>query len=66
MFVEGNIYGVMHVGSRSGREFDRNDVKMLEMVAEKAATAIETARLRERERAGRRSLETAPNPNFLP
>ncbi len=57
LLVEGKIYGVMHVGSRSGREFDRNDVKMLEMVAEKAATAIETARLREREREARRAAE---------
>ncbi len=57
LFVEGKIYGVMHVGSRSGREFDRDDVKMLEMVADKAATAIETARLREREREARLAAE---------
>lgn len=57
LLVEGKTYGVMHVGSRTGREFDRNDVKMLEMVAEKAATAIETARLREREREARRAAE---------
>ncbi len=57
LFVEGKIYGVMHVGSRSAREFDGNDVKMLEMVAEKAAIAIETARLREREREARKAAE---------
>ena len=57
LFIEGQVYGVMHVGSRSRREFNSDDVRLMELVAERAATAIERARLHESERHARLAAE---------
>jgi len=41
--VGGRILGVVHVGTRAPREFDANDVELLEVVAQGAALAIDRA-----------------------
>ena len=57
LFVEGRVYGVIHIGSRASREFDSDDIHLLELVAERAATAIERTRLHQREREARLAAE---------
>ena len=39
------LIGVLHVGSRSARTYDDDDVRLLTLVAERAAASIERARL---------------------
>lgn len=56
---QGAVFGVLIVGTRDTREFDSEEVRLLELVAERAATAIERARLYERERAARVAAESA-------
>jgi signal transduction histidine kinase len=57
LLIEGNPIGVLHVGSLTPREFTRGDVDLLQLVADRAAIAIEHARVYEAERAARRRLE---------
>jgi GAF domain-containing protein/anti-sigma regulatory factor (Ser/Thr protein kinase) len=45
MIVEGELIGVMHVGSLHPRTFDQRDVAVLQLAAARAAPAIERARL---------------------
>ena len=59
LFAEGRVFGVMHVGTREPRDFDTDDVRLLQLVAERAATAIERAQLHERERSARVAAEAA-------
>ena len=47
LLVRGEVIGVLHVGSLSGRSFRRDDVELLELVAARVALAIERARLHE-------------------
>jgi signal transduction histidine kinase len=47
LLVRGEVIGVLHVGSLSGRTFTRDDVELLELVAIRVALAIERARLHE-------------------
>ena len=58
LLIEGAPLGVLHVGSLSSREFTRDDIDLLQLVADRAAIAIEHARLYEAERAARRRLES--------
>ena len=51
------VLGVLHVGSLTPREFTKDDVELLEVVADRVALAIEHARLFEAERRGRSRLE---------
>lgn len=56
--VFGNeVLGVLHVGTLTPREFTKDDVELLEVVADRVAVAIEHARLFEAERRGRTRLE---------
>ena len=48
--VDGRVIGVLHVGMATPYHFGEDDVAVLELVAERAARAIETTRLRETER----------------
>jgi GAF domain-containing protein/anti-sigma regulatory factor (Ser/Thr protein kinase) len=45
LIVEGNLIGVLHVGSLTPREFGEKDVAVLELAAARAAPAIERTRL---------------------
>src|SRR4051812_45776215 len=45
LLVEGNVTGVLHVGTLTPRDFTDNDRDLLQLAADRAATAIEHARL---------------------
>src|SRR5207245_1851184 len=47
LIVAGASLGVLHVGSLTAREFTREEVELLELVAQRVAIAIERARLHE-------------------
>jgi signal transduction histidine kinase len=57
LLVTGRSIGVLHVGSFTPREFDPSDVDLLQLVADRAAIAIEHARLFAAERRARLRLE---------
>ena len=57
LVVRDEVIGVLHVGSLAPREFGQADVDLLQLVADRAAIAIEHARLYESERAARVRLE---------
>jgi len=57
LVVEGEVRGVLHVGSLHFRAFDEDEVQLLQLVADRAALAIEHARLFEAERAARVRIE---------
>ena len=57
LVVEGEVRGVFHVGSLHYRAFDEDDVELLQLVGDRAALAIEHARLFEAERAARERIE---------
>lgn len=53
------LIGVIHAGSATPRSFTEADLGLLRLVAERAALAVERARLHEAERAARAAAETA-------
>jgi signal transduction histidine kinase len=57
LIVEGEALGVLHVGSLSPRQFRDDEVQLLQLVADRAALAIEHARVFEAERASRVRIE---------
>jgi K+-sensing histidine kinase KdpD len=57
LIVEGDVQGVLHVGSLVPRAFQADEVELLQLVADRAALAIEHARLFEAERAARERIE---------
>ncbi len=57
LVVEGEVRGVFHVGSLRARAFAEDEVALLQLVADRAALAIEHARLFEAERAARERIE---------
>ncbi len=57
LVVEGDVRGVLHVGSLHLRDFQKDEVELLQLVADRAALAIEHARLFEAERAARERIE---------
>jgi signal transduction histidine kinase len=57
LVVEGQLLGVVHVGTLSPRDFSPEDVELLQLAADRAAIAIAHARLFERERQARARLE---------
>jgi signal transduction histidine kinase len=57
LVVAGAVRGVLHVGSLVPRSFQDDDVELLQLVADRAALAIEHARLFEAERAARERIE---------
>ena len=52
-----DVLGVLHVGSLTHRKFTKEEVELLEIVADRVALAIEHARLFDAERRGRARLE---------
>jgi len=57
LVVEGKVGGVLHVGSLVVREFTPEEVDLLQLVGDRAALAIDHARLFEAERAARMRVE---------
>jgi len=57
LVVEGEVQGVLHVGSLVPRAFADDEVELLQLVGDRAALAIEHARLFEAERAARVRIE---------
>jgi signal transduction histidine kinase len=57
LVVEGEVRGVLHVGSLVPRVFHEEEVELLQLVGDRAALAIEHARLFEAERAARERIE---------
>ncbi len=57
LVVEGEALGVLHVGSLVPRKFTDQEVELLQLVGDRAALAIEHARLFEAERAARQRIE---------
>ena len=55
--VGDEVLGVLHVGTLMARRFGHEDVELLQLVADRAAIAIEHARLFEAERTARVRLE---------
>jgi signal transduction histidine kinase len=53
----GDVVGVLHVGSLDRRDFAPNEIELLQLAADRAAVAIEHARVFEAERAARARLE---------
>ena len=55
--MAGHTVGVLHVGTLTPRRFREDDVELLQLAGDRAALAIEHARLYEIERAARERLE---------
>ena len=45
LVVEGEVIGVLHVGSLTRREFQETDIELLQLVADRVALSIERSRL---------------------
>lgn len=59
LFVEGRPIGVLHVGRLESARFTEEDVRLLQLVADRLALAIENARLYEVEKTARAMAEDA-------
>jgi sigma-B regulation protein RsbU (phosphoserine phosphatase) len=65
LLVEGRVVGVLHVGTLVPRRFDGDDIRLLQMAADRAALAIELA-LRVEESAMTAALQRHLLPHRLP
>jgi signal transduction histidine kinase len=45
LMVRGEVIGVLHVGTLTPRKFNRDDVELLQLVADRVAVAVDRARL---------------------
>ena len=63
--VEGRIIGVMHIGTLERRSFTEDDVSLLQLAADRAALAIDNARLSE-QRAVTEMMQRTLLPEALP
>ncbi len=63
--VEGRVIGVMHIGTLVRREFDEDDVTLLQLAADRAALAIDNARIAE-QRAVTAIMQRSLLPDALP
>jgi PAS domain S-box-containing protein len=59
LIVSGRVTGVIRVGSSEARRFTPGDARLLQLVADRAALAIENAYLYEAERTARSEAEAA-------
>ena len=66
LLVEGRIIGVLCVGHLETGAFSGDDVRLLQLVADRAALAIENAHLYERERSVAETLQRSLIPKRLP
>jgi serine phosphatase RsbU (regulator of sigma subunit)/anti-sigma regulatory factor (Ser/Thr protein kinase) len=65
LLVEGRVIGVMHVGSLTRRHFDERETDLLQLAADRAAIAIEHARLHA-QRHTVEAMQRAMLPSALP
>jgi GAF domain-containing protein/anti-sigma regulatory factor (Ser/Thr protein kinase) len=65
LLVQGRVIGVLHVGSLTPREFTADDTELLQLVADRAAPAIENAQLFEQRRVAE-ALQRTLLPAELP
>jgi GAF domain-containing protein len=63
LLVEGNVLGVLHVGTLTERAFDDEDVELLQRAGDRAALAI-SSRLTERERGLADALQRSLMPSL--
>jgi serine phosphatase RsbU (regulator of sigma subunit)/anti-sigma regulatory factor (Ser/Thr protein kinase) len=66
LVADGRLVGVVHVGSKGRREFDREDLLLLRLVAGRAAVAIDRAQEHEREHRIAEILQRSLLPEALP
>jgi PAS domain S-box-containing protein len=66
LIVEGRVNGVIEVGSLGQREFTRESESLLQLIADRAALAIEHARLYQREVGIVETLQRSLLPDRLP
>ncbi len=66
LVVRDDVLGVLHVGSTEERTFAEDEVALIELAAERAAMAIDHARVYERERGIAETLQPALLPDKLP
>jgi PAS domain S-box-containing protein len=66
MAVEGRLHGVLQVGTVAKREFSGADQGLLQLIADRAALAVQHARLYEREHGIVETLQRALLPARLP
>jgi serine phosphatase RsbU (regulator of sigma subunit)/anti-sigma regulatory factor (Ser/Thr protein kinase) len=64
LYVEGRVLGVLHVGSLTPRRFTEDDTRLLQLAGDRAALAIENARLTE-QRAVTEIMQRALLPEAL-
>jgi GAF domain-containing protein len=57
LLVHGGVVGVLHVGTLTPREFSEHEIELLQLAADRAAIAIEHARIYAAERETRLKLE---------
>jgi PAS domain S-box-containing protein len=57
--VEGRVIGVIHAGTKQPRKFTADDLNLIHLVADRAASAIERTRLHETQRLAREAAEAA-------
>ena len=65
MIVEGRVIGVLHVGTLTPRDFTADDTDLLRSAADRAALAIDRARLYEQRRVVE-ALQRTLLPETLP
>jgi serine phosphatase RsbU (regulator of sigma subunit)/anti-sigma regulatory factor (Ser/Thr protein kinase) len=65
VLVEDRVIGVMHIGTLVRREFDEDDVTLLQLAADRAALAIDNARISE-QRAVTAIMQRTLLPDALP
>lgn len=63
--VEDRVIGVMHIGTLVRRDFDQDDVTLLQLAADRAALAIDNARISE-QRAVTEIMQRTLLPDALP
>ena len=64
--VEGRLHGVLQIGSTTKRKFTSQDLGLLQLIADRAALAVQHARLYEREHGIVETLQRALLPTRLP
>jgi serine phosphatase RsbU (regulator of sigma subunit) len=65
LFVGGNVIGVLHVGSLSGRPFGQQDAELLQMAADRAALALHSL-MSQDDALAARALHRSLLPTALP
>jgi len=59
LLVEGRVIGVMHVGKFTRHQFTEDETRLLQLVGDRIALAVDNARLFEEERDARHDAEAA-------